>query len=382
MLANGDKALIEISAPFLLNNTSMPGSYDYFKADIKQHFLSHVSVQSKILDVGAGCGTYAVLLKPEYQLDAVEIWDEYIHRFNLHSLYDNVFSVDILNFDFSDYDYLIFGDVLEHMSVESAQMLLEKINDTGKRCIVAVPYLLEQGTCEGNHFETHLQPDLTHEVFMERYPYMCELFRNEQYGYYCNYLVNRVNKLEISSNYWLGEDCLKNGVPWMVPGAVYELDVMLNDKDFVLEVGSGGSTIFFAQRCREVTSLETDSNWFEQVQNALKNKSLKNVNHVLSTTQESLCNLIQLFPLEQATILVVDTVHGYNRSQLLDLALSKCPKLRIIVLDNYFEEELYPIHFNWKDENFYSILDGKWRSIIFDDPMWCGRGTKIFLKSD
>lgn len=217
---------------------------------------------------------------------------------------------------------------------------------------------------------------------MERYPYMCELFRNEHYGYYCNYLTNRVNKLEISSKYWLGEDCLKNGVPWMVPDAVYELDIVLNNKDFVLEFGSGGSTIFFAQRCHEVTSLETDSKWFEQVQNLLKNKLLKNVNHVLSTTQGSLCNLIQLFPLEQTTVLMVDTVHGYNRSQLLDLALSKCPNLRIIVLDNYSEEELYPTHFNWRNENFYSILNGKWSAVVFDDPLWCGGGTKIFLKSD
>lgn len=358
----------------------MPGSYDYFKTDIKQHFLSYVSVQSKILDVGAGCGTYAVLLKPEYQLDAVEIWDEYIHRFNLQSLYNNVFSVDILNFDFSDYDYLIFGDVLEHMSVESAQMLLKKINDTGKRCIVAVPYLLEQGTCEGNHFETHLQPDLTHEVFMERYPYMYEIYRNEYYGYYCNYAYNNVNKIKFDDKYWLGDNCLKYGMPWMVPSAIYELDVLLTKKDYVLELGSGGSTIFFAQRCHAVISVETNDEWFEIVKNEIQKKILSNVHHTLANNQEQIYKILEYLPLKNITVLCVDTVHGFDRSQLLNAAILCCPNLRIIILDNYSDEELFPIHFNWNDNKFNSILGENWIMFTFDDSNWCGDGTKIAVR--
>jgi len=166
----------------------MPYSYGYYKNEIKQHLLSSIGVHSKILDVGAGCGTYAILLSPEYQnIDAIEIFEDYVERFKLHDLYNHVYIADILDFNFDSYDYIILGDVLEHMSVADAQMILEKINQNEQKCLVAIPYMFEQGESNGNVFETHLQPDLTHEVFMQRYPCMRLLYRNEQYGYYCNY---------------------------------------------------------------------------------------------------------------------------------------------------------------------------------------------------
>lgn len=165
----------------------MPHSYGYFKQEIKEHFLQNVDISCRILDVGAGAGTYARLLAPEYTLDAIEIFQDYIARFDLNTLYQHIYIGNIEQFDFSTYDYLIFGDVLEHISVESAQQILLQIHKSNKRCLVAVPYMFEQGESEGNIFEAHLQPDLTHEVFLERYPQMQCIYRNEYYGYYCNY---------------------------------------------------------------------------------------------------------------------------------------------------------------------------------------------------
>ena len=44
-----------------------------------------------------------------------------------------------------------------------------------------------QGPYEGNVYETHLQPDITPENFLERYPELKCLFKNDYYGYYINY---------------------------------------------------------------------------------------------------------------------------------------------------------------------------------------------------
>jgi hypothetical protein len=166
----------------------MPCSYGFFKSEIKSHILNNIDVESEILDVGAGCGTYAKLLHPEYRnIDAIEIFEQYITQYNLNNLYRNIYVGDILNFNFDLYNYLIFGDVLEHMSIPDAQYVLNRINQNNQKCLIAVPYLFEQGESEGNVYETHLQPDLTHEVFMNRYANMKTIYRNEHYGYYCNY---------------------------------------------------------------------------------------------------------------------------------------------------------------------------------------------------
>lgn len=166
----------------------MPGSYDFYKQEVKQHLVENILHDAAILDVGPGYGTYGILLKPEFNnIDAVEIWEKYIEQFSLRKIYKQVYVGDILTFDFSKYDYLIIGDVLEHIGLEDAQTLIRKISSQNKKCLIAVPYMYPQGEHEGNIHETHLQPDLTPENVLERYPELKCLFRNDLYGYYINY---------------------------------------------------------------------------------------------------------------------------------------------------------------------------------------------------
>jgi hypothetical protein len=79
------------------------------------------------------------------------------------------------------------GDVLEHITFVQAKNLLDKITAKDKLCLVAVPYMYEQGESEGNVHEIHHQADLTHEIFLERYPCMKLLYKDDGYGYYINY---------------------------------------------------------------------------------------------------------------------------------------------------------------------------------------------------
>jgi hypothetical protein len=166
----------------------MPYSTGLYKNEIRQHFLEHIPATATILDAGAGCGTYSNLLKNHFHLiDGIEIFPKYVEMFDLKSKYNNLFIADILTFDIDDYDYIILGDIIEHMSVEQAQKFLTKIQKKGKKCLVGVPYLYEQGAEFDNTHETHLQPDLTQELFMQRYPHMKLLMGTHEYGYYINY---------------------------------------------------------------------------------------------------------------------------------------------------------------------------------------------------
>jgi 2-polyprenyl-3-methyl-5-hydroxy-6-metoxy-1,4-benzoquinol methylase len=113
----------------------MPYSTTLFKEEIKQHIIKHIDNRIKLLDVGAGCGTYAHLLRGHFErLDAIEIHQPNIQKFGLDKLYREVFLGNVLEFDFNEnpYGYVIMGDVIEHMSVPDAQGLISKLDKKGR----------------------------------------------------------------------------------------------------------------------------------------------------------------------------------------------------------------------------------------------------------
>jgi hypothetical protein len=165
----------------------MPTSFQYFKQEVRDYIVDNIDINKKILDVGAGIGTYSDMLKNYgYYMDCVEIYGPYVSNYQLDKKYNNVFIQSIVGFHFDYYEFIIMGDVLEHLSVEDAQSIIRKIVHSGKQCLVAVPYLMEQGEHEGNIHEAHLQPDLTPEVMGARYPELQLLYANQYYGYYVN----------------------------------------------------------------------------------------------------------------------------------------------------------------------------------------------------
>lgn len=166
----------------------MPYSSPDFKDQVKQHLIENIRERDYILDVGPGCGTYGKMINGfNYKIDCIEIHEPYIQQFKLEDIYRKVFVGNVLDFNFKLYKYIILGDILEHLSVEDAISLLDRINANGHKCLIAVPYLYEQGEWEGNIYEIHLQPDLTPEKMKSRYPSLRLLIGNEHYGYYTNY---------------------------------------------------------------------------------------------------------------------------------------------------------------------------------------------------
>ena len=58
-----------------LKTINMPYSTGYLKGEVKQHFIKNVEKNVKILDAGAGCGTYSNLLKSDFHnMDGIEIY--------------------------------------------------------------------------------------------------------------------------------------------------------------------------------------------------------------------------------------------------------------------------------------------------------------------
>ena len=163
----------------------MATSYKFYKKSIKKYLENKFDENATILDVGAGEGTYYNYLGDYFKnMDAVEVFEPNIDKYDLKSKYNKVYNIDIKDFTYDYYDIIIFGDVLEHLETNDAQEILKYSYYRCKEMIVAVPYEMPQGIAEDNVYEIHKQDDLTPENMLDRYPMLKLLHKNTKYGYY------------------------------------------------------------------------------------------------------------------------------------------------------------------------------------------------------
>jgi hypothetical protein len=155
----------------------MPGSLGENR-DFVLDVVTNVIKPLRILDVGAGMGTYADLLRPHTSavIDGIEVWEPYVEQFGLYEKYDTLFVCDARDHRlWADYDLVIFGDVLEHMSMKDAKRLWEHAKHSlwGMISLPIVHY--PQGAEYNNPYEVHVQEDVTPEIVRENFgPFKCE----------------------------------------------------------------------------------------------------------------------------------------------------------------------------------------------------------------
>lgn len=106
-------------------------------------------------------------------------------------------------------------------------------------------------------------------------------------------------------------------LPWYSYGAIDFLEDYLKPHLSVFEYGSGGSTLFFAQRTAAVISVEDNAEWKEKVENALRDLHLKNatlIHHSFDVwNAESFRNCSYLNSITQGTYDVI-SVDGTEAS--------------------------------------------------------------------
>ena len=154
----------------------MPGSLDVGKPQIKQWFVENQSTINRIVDIGAGHGTYAKLLRENdicknAEWIAIEAWEPYTK--NLSYVYDKTIIKDVRIVDWDEIgqvDVTIAGDVLEHMTKNSAKFVVDNILNHSKTLVISIPicYLPQEfGKFDMNPYEEHIKPDWSHEEVME-----------------------------------------------------------------------------------------------------------------------------------------------------------------------------------------------------------------------
>jgi hypothetical protein len=123
----------------------------------------------------------------------------------------------------------------------------------------------------------------------------------------------------------------KQTSPWMAPRAVAFLENQLSRQDVLLELGSGKSTAWYADRVGRVVSLEPNPDWAQRVSSDLADT--KNAEVRAGTVSDLFpATLHELHP----TVLIVDHSDEpeMSRPEAIRIALHEWPLPRIIVLDD------------------------------------------------
>lgn len=159
---------------------------------------------------------------------------------------------------------------------------------------------------------------------------------------------------------------VKTHIPWIVYDAKEWMDELLNNEMKVFEWGSGGSTLYFAKKVKEVVSVEHNKTWFDNVQHSITKNNINNCKYYLIEPEFSIfakflpyissayvsrtfkehekmsfknyVKKIDSFPDEYFDLIFVD---GRSRVSCIDHAVKKIKKKGgFLVLDNS-ERELY-----------------------------------------
>lgn len=121
--------------------------------------------------------------------------------------------------------------------------------------------------------------------------------------------------------------------PWLSPEVVAYLESVIKPDFRVLEHGGGGSTLWYAQRCNEVITSETDKEW----RAAIKRKSVEMglMNITLLCGWPEIPNTLGKFD-----IIVIDGAPLHQKGQALLDAFDYYSKPEgYIVLDNFNRPE-------------------------------------------
>jgi len=134
---------------------------------------------STILDCGAGAGIYLSLIREklgkEAHVTALEIWRPYIDEFNIESRYDALVEEDLRNVDNFNYDLVILGDIVEHLTEADAIKVWDKISKQAKYAIISIPIVhYHQGAENGNPYEIHLEEDWSTSRVLEKFSHIVE----------------------------------------------------------------------------------------------------------------------------------------------------------------------------------------------------------------
>jgi len=140
----------------------MPYSSPLFDESIKE--IVGLIKPANVLDIGAGAGKYGVLIKkiiPTTETIAVEIESDYVNRFSLNDIYDQVWNMDVMGiispkYYEQNFDLVVIGDIIEHLRKSNGLDLINYLVYRSKWILIEFPHHYLQNAVEGYTSEAHI----------------------------------------------------------------------------------------------------------------------------------------------------------------------------------------------------------------------------------
>jgi predicted O-methyltransferase YrrM len=154
--------------------------------------------------------------------------------------------------------------------------------------------------------------------------------------------------------------------PWLTPQSISILDKYLSKDHFMVEMGSGRSTIWFSQKVGRLVSIEHHKEWYEKIKTTLESLQIKNTQilnksidaHLMGQADHYLSFINDLKENEIDVILI----DGKIRDLCFFACLSKVKKNGLIIMDDanryFISNSKSP--YSKKD---FSELDENWQKI-------------------
>ncbi|MHB1313876.1 MAG: glycosyltransferase [Christensenellales bacterium] len=155
-----------------------------------------------ILDVGSGTGCYYDLLKfelPNVRFVGLEIWTDYIEKYELEKKYDEMIQADIREFEpKEEYGITILGDILEHMTKDDAIKVYEKVLKSSEFVVISIPVVpYPQDEYMGNPYEKHIKDDWSHNEVLLSFHSLALSYLDKEIGIYIGYNTEHHKKDDV-----------------------------------------------------------------------------------------------------------------------------------------------------------------------------------------
>jgi len=173
------------------------------------------------------------------------------------------------------------------------------------------------------------------------------------------------------SSFLPGKAAFKDGTVWMPFEAREWLESFLKKNMNAFEWGSGGSTLFIAQRVKNLVSIEHNPDWYVKIGQLLKEKGFSNCRYFLKEPQaggtdyfssskyyrgfsfEEYCKIIDSYPDNYFDLVLVD---GRARTFCISHALKKIRPRGYLLLDDSDNTGYAPgkeLLKDWERKNFF-----------------------------
>ncbi len=145
------------------------------------------------------------------------------------------------------------------------------------------------------------------------------------------YMVNRIREM------WYQKTCPDH--PWLTRQANSILDTYLKNTDHGMEFGSGRSSMWFAKRIANLTSIEHHEGWYKHVTQMFADNGVKNVDYrhfpkVAEDADAAGSGYVKVVDEFESGSLDFALVDGIYRDHVAAAVLSKLRPGGVLIIDN------------------------------------------------